>query len=155
MLSYLARCDPTLEKAPDLCASLPGGPRDGVDAVPHRAPDQRFGSVGSSTPGIGAPIIDVLRAIDARGLVVAPGITAEVRTDLAQHKRYDQILCLPHDSTRFSGRGGVVDFYRGDYRALFPRRRMSKAAFTHQVSDHLPLWAEVIARGGGNSASAP
>lgn len=79
---------------------------------------------------------------DLRGLVVAPGI-ARVATDLAHGKRYDQILCLPREAARFTGRAGAVDFYDGSWRELFPGRRMSKAAFTFQVSDHLPLWAEV------------
>ena len=75
--------------------------------------------------------------------MTAPGLEAQVTTDLARNKRYDGIMCLPQVRTRFTGRAGAVDFYAGDHRALFPGRRITKTAFTFQLSDHLPLWAEL------------
>jgi hypothetical protein len=76
--------------------------------------------------------------------VLPPFLDAAITTDLAHHKRYDQMLCLPRDASRFSGRAGSVDFYAGDHHDLFPGRRMTKEAFTFQLSDHLPLWAELV-----------
>lgn len=65
----------------------------------------------------------------------------EFGSNLERNKRYDQILHLPGYPENFAGRGGVLDFYDGDHRDLFPR--LDKAAFTFQMSDHLPLWIEV------------
>ena len=56
-----------------------------------------------------------------RGLVVPETISDGVKTDLAQMKRYDQIMCLREDAARFTGKAGAVAFYRGDHRALLPR----------------------------------
>jgi endonuclease/exonuclease/phosphatase family metal-dependent hydrolase len=86
------------------------------------------------------------RALTELGFATAPGLEEEAGTDLARGKRYDQILCLHKETTCFSGRAGAVDFYSGDHRGLFPGRRMSKDKFTFQVSDHLPLWAEIVTR---------
>lgn len=53
--------------------------------------------------------------------------------------RYDQIFYYPqHTGSLFAGRGGVLDFLRGGHEQLF--RGMSLKEFTHQLSDHLPLW---------------
>jgi len=65
----------------------------------------------------------------------------EFGTDLAKGKRYDQILHYPIYPENFTNAGGVLDFYAGDHRPLFPR--LSKAKFTYQVSDHLPLWLQL------------
>lgn len=47
----------------------------------------------------------------------------------------------------FKDIGGVLDFYRDDWRTLFPVEHyphiMSKAGFTYQLSDHLPLWVQL------------
>ncbi len=43
----------------------------------------------------------------------------------------------------FTNHGGVLDFYCGDHRPLFPGRALSKREFTYQLSDHLPLWVEI------------
>lgn len=76
------------------------------------------------------------------GFEVAPGIGAVV-TSVAAGRRYDQILCLPRDRPLFTGRGGAIDFASGGVRALFPRRRFGNERWTWQLSDHLPLWAEL------------
>jgi hypothetical protein len=57
--------------------------------------------------------------------------------------RYDEILALPRDAGRFAGPAGALDFYAGDRRELFPERRLTREQFTFQLSDHLPLWAEL------------
>ncbi len=67
-------------------------------------------------------------------------------SNLARNKRYDQILHNPKFTKSFTGRGGVLDFYQGNWRSLFPAERypdMSKSKFTFQLSDHLPLWIEI------------
>jgi len=87
-----------------------------------------------------------LRGLRARGFAEPPGLEGEVGSDLARGKRYDRFLCLPAHTMCFSGRAGVLDFYCGDHRALFPGRAMSKQKFACQSSDHLPLWAEAGTR---------
>ena len=84
-----------------------------------------------------------LEALTSRGLVSAPGLGTHVTTDLARNKRYDEVRCLTRMTARFTGRAGAVDFYAGDHRALFGGKRMTKTAFTFQLSDHLQLWAEL------------
>lgn len=85
----------------------------------------------------------VTEAMSTRGLAGVPGMNAQVTTDLARNKRYDEIMCLPLVVSRFTGRAGAVDFFAGNYRPLFPGRRLTKMEFTYQLSDHLPLWAEL------------
>ncbi|HMC34831.1 MAG TPA: hypothetical protein VKH65_10510, partial [Myxococcales bacterium] len=41
----------------------------------------------------------------------------------------------------FSNQAGVVDFYAGNSKELFPD--LDKTAFTFQMSDHLPLWMQI------------
>jgi endonuclease/exonuclease/phosphatase family metal-dependent hydrolase len=85
----------------------------------------------------------LFRAITSKGLKIPKGLAKEdLGTNLARNKRYDQILHLPRYSETFADRGGVLDFYADDYKALFPRMK-SKHAFTFQISDHLPLWIQV------------
>lgn len=90
---------------------------------------------------------DMLRGRQARRLEMAPGLERSVVTDLARRKRYDQILYVKRTghASCFSGRAGSVDFYQGDHHRLM-HQAMSKERFTHEVSDHLPLWAEVVTR---------
>jgi len=80
-------------------------------------------------------------AITSKGLQMPPGlIDKEFGSDLAQTKRYDQILHYPRYEGLFTGQGGVLDFYAKDHKSLFPGTAMTKTAFTYQLSDHLPLW---------------
>ena len=83
------------------------------------------------------------RALVAKGLQVPKALLGAHGTNLAANKRYDQILHLPALAERFTERAGVVDFFRGDFGKLFPREPMTKEGFTRQLSDHLPLWAEM------------
>ena len=83
------------------------------------------------------------RALERRGLTLPKALLGAHGTSLAADKRYDQILHLPALAERFTERAGVVDFYRGDYRSLYPSTRLTKERFTREISDHLPLWAEM------------
>ena len=92
------------------------------------------------------------QAITRRGLEVPKALLGTHGTNLAEDKRYDQILHLPQ-TRRVSTRvklGGVLDYYAGDFASLFPGRRLDKREFTYELSDHLPLWAQ-LATGQGHS----
>jgi hypothetical protein len=78
--------------------------------------------------------------------VPPPVLDGAITTDLAHHKRCDQMLCLPRAKTRFTSRARSVDFYPRDHHELFPHHRVSKTAFSFELSDHLPLWAELRTR---------
>jgi endonuclease/exonuclease/phosphatase family metal-dependent hydrolase len=81
-------------------------------------------------------------ALISRGLKVPKAFrTGSFGTNLAKDKRYDQILHLDRYPESFMNKGGVLDFYTGGTSKLFPG--MSKADFTYQLSDHLPLWTQI------------
>lgn len=92
----------------------------------------------------------LFRALRRHGLEVPPALLGAHGTTLEANKRYDQILQVAREeettsaTPRFTARAGVLDFYRGDHEALFPRSRMGKPRFTREISDHLPLWAELM-----------
>lgn len=72
-----------------------------------------------------------------RALLGVPG-----GSNLKRNARYDQIFFYPQQTgSVFTGNGGVVDFFAGDHKPLFPK--LTPAKFTYQLSDHLPLWLEV------------
>ncbi len=85
----------------------------------------------------------LFEAVTSKGLRVAPALLGQPGSNLARDKRYDQILHDPRFTKSFSGHGGVLDFYCGDHRALFPRAPLTKREFTYELSDHLPLWAQI------------
>lgn len=62
-------------------------------------------------------------------------------SNLEKGKRYDQILHRPIYEEGFCNAGGVLDFYDGNYKRLFPD--LTKAKFTYQLSDHLPPWIQI------------
>jgi endonuclease/exonuclease/phosphatase family metal-dependent hydrolase len=81
-------------------------------------------------------------AITSQGLELPKAlIVDEFGTNLARDKRYDQILHLARYPENFSNAGGVLDFYASDHTPLFPA--LTKAEFTYQMSDHLPLWIQI------------
>lgn len=87
-------------------------------------------------------------ALTSKGLKIPQALTNVVGTNLAENKRYDQILHYPHYVKCFTDKGGVLNFYEGDasrgnYTRLMPGFNMTKAEFTYQLSDHLPLWVQV------------
>lgn len=90
-------------------------------------------------PSLDSPLF---KAIASTGLRLPRALAkGDFGTNLARNKRYDQILHFPRYPENFSNAGGVLDFYAGGHRALFPD--LDKAAFTYQLSDHLPLWIQV------------
>ncbi|MBI3129700.1 MAG: endonuclease/exonuclease/phosphatase family protein [Candidatus Tectomicrobia bacterium] len=64
-------------------------------------------------------------------------------SNLSKDKRYDQILHYPVHTKSFTNHAGVLDFYAGGHGPLFPGVQMTKAEFTYQLSDHLPLWMQL------------
>lgn len=91
-------------------------------------------------PAVGDPLY---RAITGKGLQMPEPLLGLHGTNLAEDKRYDQILHYPVFTQSFTNAGGALDFYAGDHKALFPGVKMSKAEFTYQLSDHLPLWVQL------------
>ena len=83
------------------------------------------------------------KAVTSKGLRIPKSLRDVVGTNLAQEKRYDQILHYPTHTKSFTNHGGTVDFYTGGIKKLYPAATLDKAAFTYQLSDHLPLWAEI------------
>lgn len=43
----------------------------------------------------------------------------------------------------FNEIGAVLDFYTGGIAKPFPGTGLTKDIFTHQMSDHLPLWCQL------------
>ena len=85
---------------------------------------------------------DQLAALTSKGLQMPTALKGKTYgTNLAQDKRYDQILHYPDYPQNFSNHAGVVDFYSGGTKDLFPD--LDKTAFTFQMSDHLPLWMQI------------
>jgi endonuclease/exonuclease/phosphatase family metal-dependent hydrolase len=78
------------------------------------------------------------KLVSRKNILEVPG-----GSNLDRDARYDQIFYYPKETAEsvFTGKGGVVDFYRGDHKPLFPE--LDKKKFTYQLSDHLPLWLEV------------
>lgn len=84
----------------------------------------------------------LFKAITAQGLKVPDKLLKSTfGSNLEKNKRYDQILHLPQYPESFCNAGGVLDFYQGDHRKLFPN--LTKTEFTYQISDHLPLWIQI------------
>lgn len=90
---------------------------------------------------------ELFNAITSKGLRIPASLRGTAHgSNLMRDKRYDQILHNSRFTDVFTDRGGVLDFFAGDWRALFPRSKypdMDKRAFTYQVSDHLPLWTQI------------
>jgi endonuclease/exonuclease/phosphatase family metal-dependent hydrolase len=90
-------------------------------------------------PSVRSPLF---KTITSLGLRVPNALAKpDLGSNLEKNKRYDQILHLPHYPETFANKGGVLDFYAGNHKALFPS--LTKEAFTYQMSDHLPIWIQV------------
>jgi len=85
------------------------------------------------------------KAISQFGLKAPDAIIqSDFGSNLAANKRYDQILHHPNQTgSVFTNHGGVLDFFRGDYKALLPFKSLTKEEFTYELSDHLPLWVQL------------
>ena len=82
--------------------------------------------------------------ITSRGLMAPAAVRGlEHGSNLARNKRYDQILHLPRITDCFTDKAGVLDFYTGSHAQLMRGHTMSKPDFTYQLSDHLPLRAQL------------
>jgi hypothetical protein len=102
-----------------------------------------------NTPKIGD---DLFNALTSRGLRVPDslkslhaGSQVIAGSNLGKNARYDQILCLPTLESRFSNRGGTLDFFGNDanIKALFPKQNFSREEFSFQLSDHFPVWVQI------------
>jgi endonuclease/exonuclease/phosphatase family metal-dependent hydrolase len=89
---------------------------------------------------------ELFQAITSHGLTIADSLRGTHGSNLAQNKRYDQILHYHRYTRTFTDKGGVLDFYQNDWRPLFPAEsypEMTQDIFTHELSDHLPLWVQI------------
>jgi hypothetical protein len=67
-------------------------------------------------------------------------------SDLGKNARYDQILHRATVPSNFCNTGGALDFFIDDSKIgeLFPgKKNYTRAKFTYQLSDHLPIWIQV------------
>ncbi len=87
----------------------------------------------------------MFQAITKYGLQIPKALAADqFGSNLEKNKRYDQILHQPIYPDNFTNAGGVLDFYldAAHIKELFPAG-LTKAKFTFQLSDHLPLWLQI------------
>lgn len=84
---------------------------------------------------------DLFRAITKKGLR-SPAALLGVKSNLSRTATYDQMFHSPTKVKRFTDKGGVVVFEKGDHEVLFGPT-VKKSRFTYQMSDHLPLWLEL------------
>lgn len=92
-------------------------------------------------PKIGS---DAFKAITGKGLRMPKSLKNLPGTNLSRVNRYDQILHLPKTAPSFSNHGGILDFYTGGWKRLFPGLKLkSKEKYTWELSDHLPLYVQV------------
>ncbi|MFH1984632.1 MAG: endonuclease/exonuclease/phosphatase family protein [Pseudomonadota bacterium] len=88
---------------------------------------------------------DLFKAITSQGLRIPAALRGtEHGSNLAMNKRYDQILHYPTESSVFTDHGGILDFYSGGVEGLYPNNTPNETDFTYQLSDHLPLWIQLI-----------
>jgi len=84
----------------------------------------------------------MFKALTSKGLTIPSALLKDdFGSNLARDKRYDQILHFARYPADFTLGGGVLDFYAGDHKPLFPD--LDKLDFTFQMSDHLPLWVQI------------
>lgn len=82
-------------------------------------------------------------AITKHGLRAPSSLLGIKGTNLEQKKQYDQILHYPFFTKSFTKKGGVVDFFDGNMRVLYPGSGLTDRKLTYQLSDHLPLWVQI------------
>jgi len=86
------------------------------------------------------------KAITKFGLTIPRALLGTKGTNLSRKNTYDQILHYTGYTKSIGDKGGVVDFYKNNWRVLFPKTKfpkMTKDKFTYQLSDHLPLWVSI------------
>ena len=87
----------------------------------------------------------LFKAITKHGLQIPKALLGVAHgSNLEKDKRYDQILHSPQYPENLTNAGGVLDFFIDEthIQELFPGK-MTKEAFTYQMSDHLPLWMQI------------
>ena len=93
----------------------------------------------------------LFKAVSEYGLQCPKALLGEdLGSNLAKNKRYDQILQHPSAiyPNSFADQGGVLDFHidEAHIAELFPAENdlpMTLLRYTHQMSDHLPLWIQI------------
>jgi hypothetical protein len=91
---------------------------------------------------IGSRTDKLFAAITSKGLKIPDALLQkDFGSNLEKDKRYDQILHHPIYKASFTNAGGVLDFYTGGIDGLF--KGLTKAKFTFELSDHLPLWIQI------------
>lgn len=97
-----------------------------------------------NTPGLTGPLFE---ALASKGLEMPEGLrNLSIGTNLARNKRYDQFLHYRRFTSTAKSKGGVLDFFRDDWKALLPTEDFPNLAgdeYTYQLSDHLPLWIQL------------
>lgn len=88
---------------------------------------------------------ELYKSISKYGLKAPDAIIqSKFGSNLATNKRYDQILHHPQQTgSVFTDKGGILDFYKNNYKSLVPYKDMTKTKFTYELSDHLPLWIQL------------
>ncbi|HSF96374.1 MAG TPA: endonuclease/exonuclease/phosphatase family protein [Thermohalobaculum sp.] len=90
---------------------------------------------------------DLYKAFSSRGWTMPRSIIEGSKgSNLEAKKRYDQILYNSKFTTLDNPKGGVLDFYQGDFAPLFPAEFFpgkTKKDLTWELSDHLPLWMQI------------
>ena len=86
---------------------------------------------------------ELYKALTSKGLRMPSALVGQHGANLARDKSYDQILHYPKHTKTFTKHAGVLDFYKKNHKPLFPGVNMTKSQFTYQLSDHLPLWAQL------------
>ena len=105
--------------------------------APHQA-DKDFVLVGDFN--IPSRRSSAFKALTKHSLQAPRGMIGQ-GTNLKEDKAYDQIVHSPTREGRFTDRGGVIRFFEHSHEEVFPG--MSLDDFTHELSDHLPLWIEI------------
>ena len=89
----------------------------------------------------------LFKAITSKGLNIPEPLRGlEHGSNLKKNKKYDQILHYPVYENKLIKKAGILDFYTGGeagIKKLFPNEDLTKDKFTYQLSDHLPLWAQL------------
>lgn len=96
---------------------------------------------------------ELFKALTSKGLQI-PDSLVNIKvgkqvvggTNLGKDARYDQILHLPTSKKRFSNFGGTLDFFVSDakIKELFPDKSYDRTKFTYQMSDHFPVWVQIL-----------
>jgi hypothetical protein len=103
-----------------------------------------------NVPAIGDSLFN---ALTSRGLMV-PDALKDLKagdqviggSNLGKDARYDQILHLPSVKKRFANCGGTLDFFPSDafIKQLFPDKDYTRQQFSFQLSDHFPVWTQIL-----------